>query len=667
MTTVNYWSHIPHVRIDTEVAEFGPGRLWRVPFDVWDYLMVGAFTDHQEAYDATAPVSFYVETEVDWEFLTPWDSLESGRPEHTTNIEAKVPSLSEDDVLERFGLGFMTHFVDLACVAQAALTLSAPASAPGSPRMSVTMFKPDDAVIDLGGIHGTGARIEGDADHEWMLMPEAAGETFDATSIANGSMLYDFAWQATHHGDLRPAIDALLTASHPALDARQRLVLCTVALEALLMPEAQSQLASTFRRRVATLLDPMPMAEEAARVLYQARSAALHGDEARSSDSFDDLAQRCVAQQVLAATVLAVGPAVLQGARIEEVRLALDHGVVPDDRLAVPTHDLATRPLVEQAYRLIHQAPSSVVAVLSEEGRMHADDGEHVAWCPLIGLRSEGLIVSSSGTFSVDSLEGADLMELEERDIRRDFMSNVAAKPDGMPVQALLGLLGLGEADLTALAQRRRDAVLALRLAGFSRFVDPALLGWFVFEGNIRTRIPSVLRQSVIQRAAHEADQEIGPIDEDRVAGFAQLLASYRTTGGDAEVDALLDGFLLAHPNDFLPGEASATLLLATVESALGRFRPRSAERQLEDLVSVVADSEAALWFAAEGRSFRNAVAHGRWVAGRGPRAENVELDSLISISRAVVHALLEHASTERNDDTDVIVGFRRCVESHAA
>jgi hypothetical protein len=262
MTVVNYWSHLPHVRIEEDVVGFGPGQLWQVPFDVWDHLMLGAFEDHRDAYEATAPVCFYLETEVDWDILV------EGSIEGASNIEAKKPAFSGDEIFEQMGLGFMTNFVArLACPAQAALTLARPTTAPGSPRMSVTMFKPDNALLEFGGQHATGARIQGDADHEWLLMPESAGAPIDASAVGEGSALYDFASAAGEHDDLRPALDALLRAAQPTLDAQQRLVLCTIALEALLMPEARSDLAATFRNRVAALLDPMEGAEAAARVL----------------------------------------------------------------------------------------------------------------------------------------------------------------------------------------------------------------------------------------------------------------------------------------------------------------------------------------------------------------------------------------------------------------
>jgi hypothetical protein len=662
MTVVNYWSHIPHVRIEDEVVEFGPGHLWRVPFEVWDHLMLGAFSDHREAYESTAAVCFYMETDVEWDIFV------GGPVDHTANIEAKKPAFSGDDVFEQVGLGFMTSFVSQhATSAQAALTLARPMVAPGSPRMSVTMFKADDAQISIGDMQGTGARMQGDADHEWMLMPESAGEPLDPVTLADGSTLYDFAWAIRDHDDLRPALDTLLRAAQPTLNARQRLVLCTIALEALLMPEARSDLAATFHKRVATLLDPMPGAEAAARVLYQARSAALHGDEPRSPAAVEDHAQRCVAQQVLAAAILALGPAVLQGHDLEELRSQLDGGSVPDHRIQMPAHDLAAAPTATGWVRLEHDAPSSVVAVMAPGGsNMRADEGEYVAWCPLVGLRSEGLLVSASGTFSVDTLLGGDLMELEERDIRRDFMAQVAGDPSGMPVHAVIGLLGVGDADLDDLRRRRRDAVLALRLAGFARFVDPSLLGWYVFEGPLRTRIPTVLRQSVIQQAGHPAPEVVSTADQDAVAMLAALVEDYRDRSADVDVDALLDEFLVAHPNDFLPGETSAALMLATIESAFGRFRPRSAPVQLEDLVAVVSDGDAAQWFATEGRAFRNAVAHGRWVGSNEPRTVDAENLILTSIARSLLLDLLHFATSERDDD-DLIVGYRAHVESRAA
>lgn len=643
MVTVNYWSHIPHVRLQDEVADFGPGKLWRVPFEIWDHLMLGAFSDHRDAYEATAPVCFYVETDVDWDMLRTVDPATLG---HVSNIEAKKPTFSADDTFERAGLGFMTSFTsELATTAQAALSLAIPTAGPGSPRMSVTMFKPDDAVIDFGDQEGTGARLQGDADHEWLLMPEAAGDPLEPVDVANGSVLYDVAWEFRRHDDLRPAIDALLLAAQPTLDHRQRLTLCTIAIEALLMPEARSDLAATFRRRVATLLSHLPDAEAAAGMLYRARSAALHGDAAPESGAYDDHARRCVAQTVLAASIVALGPTLAAGTDIDDVRAALDDGTEPDDAIRVPSHDLSAEPGRAGWARLERDAPTSTVAVITVGGTLHTPDATHAAWCPLIGLRSDDTVAVASDA-AVGPLEGADLMELEERDIRRDFMAQIAADPTGMPRQGLLMLPGEGPPDLADLRRRRRDAVLALRIAGFGGFVDPALLGWFVFEGSIRTRIPSVLRQSVIRQAAHDAPETVTTSDGERLVEQSATIQLARQRCPDPEVEALLDSFLVAHPTSFFPGEASAALLLAGIETVFGRFRPRSAPVQLEHLVDAVAAPDDAEWFRSNGRAFRNDLAHGRWVASTEPGAVDEPLVHLLAIDRAILSALLRFGAT---------------------
>jgi hypothetical protein len=73
----------------------------------------------------------------------------------------------------------------------------------------------------------------------------------------------------------------------------------------------------------------------------------------------------------------------------------------------------------------------------------------------------------------------------------------------------------------------------------------------------------------------------------------------------------------------------------------LGRFRQRDDPVQLEDLVSAVAgDDPAAAWFAGHGRSFRNAVAHGRWDHDPEPLARLQTL--LRPVVRAFLRAWLE-------------------------
>jgi hypothetical protein len=42
VSVVNYFAHLPFLRIAEENIQFGPGQLWRVPFELWSFLTGGA-------------------------------------------------------------------------------------------------------------------------------------------------------------------------------------------------------------------------------------------------------------------------------------------------------------------------------------------------------------------------------------------------------------------------------------------------------------------------------------------------------------------------------------------------------------------------------------------------------------------------------------------------
>src|SRR4051795_3090786 len=51
-------SHLPLIQIGTERFEFGGGALVALPFERYDELLLGSFTDARREYRATAPVFF---------------------------------------------------------------------------------------------------------------------------------------------------------------------------------------------------------------------------------------------------------------------------------------------------------------------------------------------------------------------------------------------------------------------------------------------------------------------------------------------------------------------------------------------------------------------------------------------------------------------------------
>ena len=127
------------------------------------------------------------------------------------------------------------------------------------------------------------------------------------------------------------------------------------------------------------------------------------------------------------------------------------------------------------------------------------------------------------------------------------------------------------------------------------------------------------------------------------------LIANYEHEARDPEIDRILEVFLRAHDRRFLPPQTRAALATICIEALLGRFRPRKAEVQLEDLVQHLdgARPSATAWFRANGRKFRNQVAHGQW----NPESigmpdiwsrDHEPLEHLVEICRAGIASLLE-------------------------
>jgi hypothetical protein len=641
MAVINYYSHIPMIRSAEESRPLGPGLLWRFPFEAWNAQTAGAFEDHKEAYDQTAPMFFFIEIEVDWPILAP------GQQERPNNIELKKPTYGSDKEFEEMGFGFLTQFLKtFGWTAQAALTLAAPAAAPGSPRSSMTICVPDDHYFQIGKTSGILARIQGDADHEWLLLPGASGPPLPASSVDLASSIWRFAEAAGRNETLSSAINALLMCAEPSLLPRDQMVLATIALEALLLPEVRSQLKKTFADRLATLLSTKHDASTIARIarlLYDARSAALHGSQPKDLASAEAITRCCGAQQLLAASILALGPSVLAGVPLPDLREKLDAGNALKHSIPASPLDLDSPPGLRTSNRLSHATYTSMPYSYVSGGVMYAEEGAVASWSPLLGLACDETLGVREGGFAIVPLNAVELVELEERDIRRDFISQLRSNDalGVLPVEQIgcIGLFDKGRHDLADLRRRRSQAVAVLRLAGFSKFIDPELLGWYVYEGMVRYRIPTVFRQSILKTIVHEPDERISESDLERVGALAALLAQYATDHSDGQMDELVGEFLRAHPSRFFPSEASAGLLFAILEEVLGRFRPRRAAVQLEDLVARVTGASESEWFRERGRAFRNAVAHGRW----NGEENKPDLAFLLAMIRQIMEALIRY------------------------
>jgi hypothetical protein len=88
----------------------------------------------------------------------------------------------------------------------------------------MTICVADDANFRLGGKEFSVVRVQGDADHEWLLLPEACGPPLSAEVIDFASYIWSFASLALQSAELCAAINALLICSEPTLSERDQLV-----------------------------------------------------------------------------------------------------------------------------------------------------------------------------------------------------------------------------------------------------------------------------------------------------------------------------------------------------------------------------------------------------------------------------------------------------------
>jgi hypothetical protein len=251
-------SHLPLIQLGTERFELGGGTLVALPFERYDMLLLGSFTDARREYESTAPVFF--------------ESDEEG------------------------------HLAACARVRDA-LGLAAPASAIPDPELSLRL-------MDIPGDPPQTRTLQGDADQELLFLGRQACYRLSDDELERAVAMLDVVDRCD--GELRQALEVLHAAADLSLTATEQLTLCTIELEALLLPELDTELSRTFARRLANLTG---CEEAVARALYDARSEAVHGKggvEARPG----------LAQALLAGAVVALERFTRDGSTLPEVRAA---------------------------------------------------------------------------------------------------------------------------------------------------------------------------------------------------------------------------------------------------------------------------------------------------------------------------------------------------------
>jgi hypothetical protein len=615
---MTFLAHLPLLRIADEEVPFGEGSLWRLPFDAYNSFSAEAFTDHRQSYDETAPVFYRLDADVESPFLRPATS-------HTNRVaELKVPSNNWGSI-SALGLDFILKFHEnLVERARAALLLAAPGCSVPESLLSVTFVRlTEPEVFQVGQLSADLIRVQGDADQEYLFLPTTAGQPLPTEVVQDAERCLTTVDTLMTEPELLAALRALLGSTAPILSPTDQLVLSVRALEALLLPDITNGMKRTFAARGSRLLavdDPhLKRLHDVARTLYDVRSAAVHSQGTRPSDAALLTAHQAHAEQLLAAAIRRLASQ-SHAFPVAEQRRALD-SAPPDfarNRYAVPIAAPAGLRSPERLLRL----HSRIVATASSGVDMGYTDGT-VSWSPLVGLAlaqpAEGFALKKGPPvgLAIQPLSGQEMVALEERDIGRDFISPLRFESE--PSAAVLSTGMLGHAfepsptNLLPFLRLRDLGTTALRLAGFSEFYDPELLGVFVYQGPVRTRYPSVFRQTIERNMQSPPKRWIAEPDIARVSEFVRLLTDYDSRARHDQIDLVLRLFRHAFNREFLPQISRAGLLLSAVEAMLGRFR---APKQLEGLAAGLIKAEcpiAAEWFEERGRAFRNSIAHGSW------------------------------------------------------
>lgn len=615
---VVFAAHLPLLRIAEDSIAFAGGDLWRMPFETFNVLTVGAFEDHADKYIATAPVFYRLVVRPD---LPNLKRLPMGQTD-SAHLHLKLPG-ERWPMLPALGLGFIQRFHEIgADPAWLALLLEAPATLLPQPRWSVTFAIADEGWgFESGDRCSRIASVQGDADMDYLMTPAFACAPLPAELIGRASARAERLGAHGVHPALAPALATLAHCSSPLLLPDDQATLATIALEALLLPEVRSGMGRTLAHRLGALLagDAAQRAalQQAARTLYNTRSASLHGAEWPAGAE--------------AATLALLGPRLLADAIVElDARCgtlpgefaplldALDGPPEGSAALAVDGGtDPAAPPQSPRPRQPLQDVRVSTVAMVATN--LESPAGHYLMWAPLVGLRgTEPFAFADKPAPVVMALSGHEAMLLEERDIARDFAARARLVEEHVATLAIF----LPEDDaadetaaLRALERQRDLAVAALRMAGFDTFHDPALAGSVMVRGPMRWRQPSVLRQSMWQMLLNDAEQApLVAADAVRVGPHWRLLREYQASPGHADIERALSLYRRSFDLRFAATQALATMRLGLLEALLGRFRARGDGTPLEQLVTRLLGPHdaAALWFAEDGRALRNDLAHGR-------------------------------------------------------
>jgi hypothetical protein len=638
LAELSFVSHLPLLRMTPQSLDCRGFQLWRMPFEVFDDLSQGAFGDHRAAYEATAPVFLRLDMDV-----PAGDGLvrQIATPTRKAH-ELKIPTARWDS-MKSLGLeSFVALHAAVVDRFSAALALAAPASLLPLSRWSVTFGQVDEQHSFVVGSEARGTiRVQGDADLEYLFSPGCAGGELDGDVLQQAVEWQGMIDFVGRHEDVAAALQVLRAAAAPTLSEAEQSLLCSVALEALLLPEARSGLEQVF----ATRSSHLPAAQDAAAVraaavtLYDARSAGVHGG-AQAPNAVSAI-KAAHGAQLLAAAIVGLAHGLHEGRSLEDLRTALDGGPLP--AFNAPTWTLHDDPPgLRAASRISPRVDRQPFIQRVTSAGLPGVADTYASYSPLTGLGCAAMQpLSDPPCPGIIPMTGSEVVSLEDKDIARDYISELHLIPERIAGLAMfIPDAGLDEQTALRVLRRSRElAVASLRLAGFDQFIDPDLAGLHVMHERRPLCEPSVLRQTVLTRLRNDPDYVIEAGDRGRTSPMWDLVFRYSESPGHADIERWLSAFRRVHDSDFLPPLARANLAIALVEGVLGRFRPPDDPVPLEALVTKVASTasdpsaaSASAWFTTQAREWRNALAHGRL-----QEVDDEAIGSLVAIARAAL------------------------------
>lgn len=636
--SILYLAHLPGLQIQEDAESFALATtLYKLPFEDYNRLTFGAFESHASAYVATAPV-----------FLAWYQSADLREAKsHEENIGALQFKISSQK-FDPFAMGVSSrrsalaarNLHSIAFAAWATLSLACPTAALIDPQCSVGFIQAQKGGVFRfrpGEVFNI-IQVQGETDQEYLFAPALRSDPIEPEDLQRASGLVDIVSFIRKNEELNSALDTLLYSQTPLLGSSDRLTLSVMALESLLVSDKRSQLRKTFARRLSVLSGDgeSESMEALARVLYDARSLNLHGKCYDKVASYEDLGY---APQVLAEVLISLGKAMQRGHSLTSIQKALDEKDGMQYGWAEVALDDNPTSCPNDRLNLLARPP-----VHSVTTTMAAPPEEEILWSPLMGLATTDEIpIGTIRPHIVAPLSSKELGQLEERDIRQDFLQSrrfdevkrkapnyrsVLFTPD-----QLVEDVRTNTSTEEQLTKEASNAVIAMRLAGLHRFSDPVLLGKYFYRGGTRYRQPTVLRQTVLMNYFDEPDKMT--LSKSRqISQFLDLKSLLDDKGIYLHWERMISLYRRSFNVRFLGTRTSANLGFAALESILGGFRAQGAYPQLEDYVGVLARGECVDWFRQEARKYRNASAHGRPV-------EEESLQHLWSVLSQVIEKYL--------------------------